>query len=133
MPFLFPSNRVIDVLKEGQVSVNAKKVFKEFLSRNEGSYTSINGKFIEKLQTSMIETIENDEIYKKLNDIYDELSSLLITTFTPAQRELFYEIEEVTSDQLYVSSHLAYDNGLRDGIVIHSHYISSLKNLSDTA
>jgi hypothetical protein len=122
--FLFPSNRVIDVLKEGQVSVKAKKIFKEFLSKNEGAYPSINSKFIEKLQASMIETIENDETHKSLNDIYDELSSLLVTTFTPAQRDLFYEIEEVISDQLYISSHLAYENGLLEGIVIHSHYIS---------
>ncbi|MDR1629412.1 MAG: hypothetical protein LBS36_04260 [Oscillospiraceae bacterium] len=106
------------------MSVKAKKIFKEFLSKNEGAYPSINSKFIEKLQASMIETIENDETHKSLNDIYDELSSLLVTTFTPAQRDLFYEIEEVISDQLYISSHLAYENGLLEGIVIHSHYIS---------
>jgi hypothetical protein len=113
--------------KEDAVSDKAKKIFKEFLAETESAYSATTGKFLERCKSATAQDIEMSEAYKGLNDEYEVLSGLLARSLSPQQLDIFYETEEIICHASYVGNDIAYMNGLRDGFLIYSRYVASLK------
>jgi hypothetical protein len=109
------------------VSVKSKRLFKEFIKKNENNYSPATSQFLEKCKSAANEDIENNETQKMLVSEYDLFSNLLRLSLNKKQLELFLGLEEIAYQSIYVTNNIAYTNGFRDGFTLNSKYNASQK------